>query len=204
MKKGFFLFFLTLIFINLPLYSQGLNSKSKEIYRWTDNGGTINYSSKKPYPDAEPANLPPILKERPGKQIVNLNVRQSCKTHGGISCEKGADKDGSVICIDGFKAAAERFQFRCQTAELMISDIKFPKNSDKLTVYVRNKKDIEATDIDLKLNIDKFKSLKGVGPKNIKPLSIAEYEFSNSKVKNKIERSEIKARLKMSCANCFE
>ena len=33
----------------------------------------------------------------------------ACANHGGVSCEAGADKDGSVICKDGYKRSVVQY-----------------------------------------------------------------------------------------------
>lgn len=39
--------------------------------------------------------------------------RGACSSHGGVSCSSGADSDGSVVCVDGWRESSVNFSSVC-------------------------------------------------------------------------------------------
>lgn len=170
-----------------------------DVYRWLDKDGVVHFSTTKPSPDAKPADLPPIMRER---YPVSLNIKATCKNHGGIDCQQGKDSDGSVVCGDGFKNSVERFQLRCTGAKIKTTEIDTDKDDGSISVWVRNEKDVEAKNVSVSIpskdsNGEK-QLLEGKGPETISPMELAEYKFNNIPNKNKLTTDKVET----SCSNC--
>lgn len=156
----------TKVFLALIIFCKHL--RAEDIYVAESSSGVPFFSSS-PLQNSKKADLPPILwegemKARQNKpegatettipqkapkhltNKINSKVKdrklESCITHGGINCEKGADKDGSVICADGFTESSALFSMRCSEGKLSIVDIKpgefNKKNIATYTLYLRN------------------------------------------------------------------
>jgi hypothetical protein len=112
-----------------------------KIYTWTDASGVTHFSTTQATENAKPAKLPPLQKEKFDLADIKL---KTCDAHGGIDCSKGADTDGSVICLDAFDGAAARYQFHCLAAQLTVNEVNFDPKAQVLSVYVRNTKGVLA------------------------------------------------------------
>jgi hypothetical protein len=187
-----FLFLLYTVLVTLPL---SVRAESK-VYKSVDKNGIPSYFSQKPNESAKPADLPPIMRERMGPKPIQLT--SSCTSHGGISCENGIDTDGSVICSDGFKDAAARFQFRCEVTKLTMTEVSPPSVGGDLKVWIRNEKDIQAKDVSVSVKNADGALVTAEGPPQIAPSELAEYTFHNLQL-NKAYSSE---EVDISCANC--
>jgi hypothetical protein len=193
-------------FVSISLFiGFDCNGQSQEIYRWKDRDGRIVYSSVPRKgsipadgkdPKNETANLPPIKREKFIPQKANL---QSCLGHGGISCPKGADEDGSVICVDGFRDAAARFRFLCNEPRLEVADVSEPGESGTFIVYVRNLAGVPASAPEVVLRSLEGIEVKSKGPTEIAGLSMGEFIFeSNLAPGQKAAASNFLVR----CGNC--
>jgi len=40
----------------------------------------------------------------------NCSSQGACSSHGGVNCSAGADSDGSVICVDGWRDSSVTYQ----------------------------------------------------------------------------------------------
>lgn len=168
-----------------------------QVYKWTDNSGITHFSSSKPHENAKPADLPPIMREKV-KEIASTG--EICKAHGGINCEEGPDTDGSVICYDGYRETPERFQFRCKSAKITISDISnsTSDHEGEFSIWIRNEKDVEAQDVLVELLNPDGTNLVAEGPQAIAPLEMAEYKLKNIDA----TQTPSKAQIEATCANC--
>lgn len=171
------------------------------VYRYKDENGVTHYTSKKPTPDAKPAKLPPI-----NRGEVKLTKRKliSCSSHGGIDCTAGPDRDGSVICRDGFAEASPRYRFSCNSPKLEITDVSDPNPEGGFSVFVRNKKSIEAKHPALFFKPNIGQETKLNGPAKIEPFGMAEFTFAPHDEAQKLgatQKINI-AQLNLTCANC--
>jgi hypothetical protein len=171
-------------------------SAQSQVYRWTDEEGNPIYSSKQPDSAMKPADLPPIMRERISGKALQLTA--SCTTHGGISCEKGADADGSVICADDFREASARFQFRCAVTKLSLTELSPITPAGELKVWVRNERDIQAEGVEISVNPPGGEKIKADGPPKIAASELAEYTFRGVKDATVISKDK----MVVACANC--
>lgn len=101
------------------------------------------------------------------------SIPQTCRRKGGVDCTKGADEDGSVICIDGSKDSAQKFSDECTTARITIVNEEIV-GEEKL-VAVRNLSSVTAKGIEVSLSrLDRTKT-RYEGPKEIEPFGVAEF-----------------------------
>ena len=107
----------------LAVCSSGLltsPASAAPIYRWTDEAGNTHYSTTPDDPRAKSQALPELRHENIDANIRKLQSEtpESCDHHGGPDCSRGADADGSVVCLDGYRGAKLPFQFHCMEARL--------------------------------------------------------------------------------------
>ena len=167
------------------------NADQKQIYMENQQGKLV-FTDRPQTKTAAKTELPKIGKWN----VKELKVRPTCDGHGGMDCSKGADKDGSVICRDGFTGAENPFAFNCTVAELEIVKID-PKPNAGFTVTVRNRNGVEAKSISVTYQKDAESRLEILsGPTLIAPFEIGQYEFSTN------DKAPKESELKLSCANC--
>lgn len=195
-KLGYSVFILATVSIFMlatpPLYAQN----HSQVYRWTDEAGNPIYSSQQPDASVKPADLPPIMREKVSGTPLQLTA--SCTTHGGISCEKGADADGSVICADDFRDASARFQFRCAVTKLSLTELAPLSPKGELKVWIRNERDIEAEGVEISVTSPGGEKMKAEGPAKIAASELAEYTFRGVKDASILS----KEKMVVACANC--
>lgn len=155
------------------------------------------YSSKPQFPSQPPATLPQIIHS---DSFFSAKVQSSCSKHGGINCLAGADKDGSVVCHDGFNAVPTRFNLSCTAAKLQILETR--KIQDKgIQLIVRNLTSMKASKVKVNINIDNKKDSLS-GPDEIDSFGSAEYVYVNGST---IDDSFLdKGKYIISCGNCAE
>lgn len=168
------------------------------IYKWTDSQGITHYSSRPTNPAASQADLPKIM--RAEVQIPKVKL-ESCKSHGGINCKAGADSDGSVICYDGFKGAAGRFRFSCNSPKLEITNVSDLTPEGNFSVFVRNSKSVKAEKASVLYKAENGQRVKLIGPENIDAFGVAEFTFEPKDVDSPRKAVTI-AQLDVLCANC--
>lgn len=183
--------------IYFVFYAPSLNATP--IYRYTDKNGVVHYTSKKPSPNAKPAKLPPI-----NRGDIKLTKRKliSCSSHGGIDCSAGPDRDGSVICRDGFTRASARYRFSCNSPKLEIADISDPGENGEFSVFVRNKKSVAASKPAVFYKPLTGKEVKLKGPSTIEPFGMAEFTYKPNNPEKAPKKKATLAELNITCANC--
>lgn len=179
------------LFLALPLHAD-------EIYKWKDAQGNVQYSSKKPNPNAKPAKLPELM--RGEFQTVARGV--TCEKHGGIDCNAGADQDGSVICSDGFKDGTSRFIFACNSPKLTIADISDVTPEGSFKVFVRNGSSVKAQQLVVELALDNSSKLKLQGPAEVDGYGMGEYYFMPPSPEQKPRSKPSQAAITVTCGNC--
>lgn len=167
-----------------------------EVYRWEENGKTV-YSSTPPHQNAKPAELPEIMR---GEVKIPKNLLVTCDKHGGVNCEAGPDSDGSVICYDGYRDAAARFRFSCNTPKLEVADIAEPDAEGKLSVFVRNSRSVAARKPSLHWTREGSK-VALQGPEEIAGYGVGEFviDLSADQTRQKPSIGE----LQLDCENCI-
>ena len=168
------------------------------VYKWTDATGKIHYSTKPPNDKVKPIDLPRITRAEVKLPSTKL---QSCQDHGDIDCQAGSDTDGSVICHDGFREAAARYRFTCNSPKLEIADLSDVNPDGSFSVFVRNTKGIAANNLALLFKTKERSELKLTGPETIEAYGVAEFTY-NPKTLGALKAKPRKAQLKVTCSNC--
>ncbi len=189
---------LSLLFLTLlSLSSNSPAALADDIYSWKDSEGVVHYSSK-PVDGSKKANLPKITKDT-RVNPVSAELK-SCDKRGGIDCAAGADADGSVICRDGFKDAAARFNFTCQSAKLEFVQASYDSASGEHKVFVRNSKSVPAKRVTVIYQEKLFTPTKLTGPSELQPFETGEFVLKN-KPGLEFPQPSVKSLL-LACNNC--
>ncbi len=169
------------------------------IYKWVGKDGVTHYSSKPLTKEAKEADLPPIM-----RADVKIGAQKlvTCDKHGGVNCSAGADRDGSVVCYDGFREASNRFRFTCTAPKLEIADIADPAKDGSFKVFVRNSKSVTADKPALSYSPPEGGAVLLNGPDSIDPFGMAEFTYLPRPGQEVIEKPQV-AQLSVSCANCL-
>ncbi|MCB0318146.1 MAG: DUF4124 domain-containing protein [Bdellovibrionales bacterium] len=168
-----------------------------DVYKWVDELGVTHYSSSPNNENAKVAKLPEISR---GDVPVPGKLLKTCKKHGGIDCAAGADKDGSVICYDGFKEAAARFTMSCSSPKLLISDVSKVQADGTFTVFVRNSRSVaaEGTKVFFKNSGQEHPML---GPSEIDAFGVAEYLWKDDPGIPILDQPKAQ-NIRIACSNC--
>jgi len=163
-----------------------------------DAKGVVHYSSKPIDGQAQPAKLPRITRADMKLPGVTLS---SCGKHGGIDCSAGADVDGSVICVDGFRDATARYRFHCNMAKLVVSEVKDKTPDGRYTVVIRNSASVAAGKVAVFFTRPDRKEVPLDGPASIKPLGVGEYVLDKTDAEGLLEKPK-QSQLRVVCSNC--
>ena len=206
MFKNDILTSLCILFAYIYLFTS--TTLAQGIYKSTDEKGRTHYSSKPINSKSQQAKLPEITR---GEVKVPASQLISCRSHGGVNCEAGIDADGSVICNDGFRDAAQRFRFTCNAAKLEVTQISDPSSDGSFTIVVRNSKSVAAIDTEVKVRFPDGSAPSIPGPKEIEGFGVAEFKYgghrnNNETLPNQISLSgPIKVGIEsidVTCRNC--
>lgn len=174
-----------------------MNLYAEGVYKWEDANGVVHYSSKSPSPDAKPAELPRIM--RAEVKLTDMKI-VSCSAHGGVNCQAGADADGSVICLDGFTGATQRYRFTCNAPKLSVTQITdLPEGG--YSIFVRNSKSVTANSIGLFVRDEAGKELKLRGPGEIEGFGTGEF-LLEKKDSEALKAKPSLDQVRLTCANC--
>ena len=199
------------------------------IFQWTDETGRVHFGTKAPdgalpSRDVQQRDLPPLTRENIDDRIRTIKAQtpKSCNAHGGVDCGRGADSDGSVVCLDGYRDAVLPFQFECsevrlQTELLVIvpggsgflkhsKQLKRKLNTRKpegLQLSVRNASGVRAFGIQATITVPGRGSITGTGPDAIDAYGNADYmlDFTSIDLKPSVEQLE-GTTYKVFCTNC--
>jgi len=188
----------------------------EESFKSTDADGNVHYSTTPPEKDAAPTTLPKLQREDLDEKIeaIRAATPENCIGHGGVDCAKGADEDGSVICLDGFRDAVLPFQFRCSEARLEVNQVALfdPINAELLELskknsslpastdvflILRNSASVEAQKIRVRFDLPDYHRLNAEGPRTIEAFGVGEYSLPLAVV-----RGARALEFEVSCANC--
>lgn len=115
-----------------------------------------------------------FIRETPASVTVKKPLKQTCGMHGGINCTAGSDKDGSVVCYDGFKDSLQRFNFECSAPKLLLE--KSDLVNGILVAIVRNNSSVDAKDIHVFAYQD-AQEIALHGPEEIAGFESGQYEL---------------------------
>lgn len=172
------------IFSTIIVAQIAVNQVSGEnggLYKSIDDKGVAHYSSKPIKKGAVKVELPPIMR---GEVKVPTGYLITCREHGGIDCQAGADSDDSVICGDGFKDSAQRFRFSCSSPKLEISSVSSPQEDGTFSIILRNSRGILAQQTVVTVTLPNGKSAALEGPKEVEPFGTAEFTYVPSTAKS--------------------
>ncbi len=171
--------------------------QTAQIYKWVDEQGRIFYSTSKQEPKAELAKLPEIkrIKDAPLDQF-----KEGCKQHGGASCDRGADSDGSVICLDGFRESPLPFRFACSSARLAIEEISV--KGDKQKIFIKNGSGVQAKSVAVKISLPDSSNVFATGKQTLEPHSLEEFEIPLQELKLDKGVKLAQKDIQITCANC--
>ncbi len=213
---------LAFIFVTTCFVTPSSYADSGKLYSWTDEKGKVHFSNTPRNSDAQPAALPAIGRENIDQKIRTLkdSTPENCVRHGGIDCARGADSDGSVICLDGYREAVMPFQFECLEARLqgqfdvMLGAESIPKSRNfarrldgraptGLRLSLRNLTGVAAFGIEVEFKFGHRNLHRAKGPERIEPYGSADYVLSFAEIGMlpnllQIEQSEYK----VTCTNC--
>lgn len=116
--------FLVLLAVTAATAGSAPDAPADPIYKHVDSSGRVTFSSVPDQTQDTPVELPRVYRESTASRVERLKAATppSCDQHGGIDCTQGPDKDGSVICLDGFRDAALPFQDNCTQARLELQE----------------------------------------------------------------------------------
>ncbi len=174
------------------------NASADRVYKWEDEDGVVHYSDRVLDKAASEAKLPPIMR---GEVKLGEQKLQSCADHGGIDCQAGPDKDGSVICYDGFTGAATRYRFNCNSPKLTVADISELRSDGSFAVVVRNSKSVAAKKPAVSFLRENGKEVPLKGPEEIEPFGVAEFTLLNQDAGG-LKAKPNAVQLKVTCGNC--
>lgn len=171
-----------------------------QVYEWTDPKGTRHFSSEKRGEQFKIAVLPPLHREKSVKGIEKKGpsgekALVGCHDHGGINCQAGADGDGSVVCLDGFRDAAAPFRFFCFMPKLAVSEVIPGKEPGTASIVVRNESGVAAIKPVITFP-SSFGSPKISGPDSIPPREVGEFLVLG------ITGAPSSGEVSISCQNC--
>ena len=120
---------------------------------------------------------------------------EGCGGHGGISCQAGADDDGSVICFDGFRGASARFRFSCSSPKLTVTAVESAPGAGSYKIVIRNDSSVTAEKPVITLPPELGKPSIS-GPEAIAPLELAEFLVAGTTA------APDAPQVTVGCANC--
>jgi len=172
------------------------------IYKSVDDSGRVVYSSQAKQGAAEAKDLPAIGRWKPRAKAV---ADSTCQKHGGVACDKGAQTNGAVVCLDGYTGAVSRFSEACKLAKLeaLTPPQRQIQNTALLKVSVRNNSAALAQRVLVSFIVNKFDPpLLFAGPDKIEPFSIADYVVQTTTEEVPNFRMLALADVTLKCGNC--
>lgn len=183
--------------------AHGCAALAEPVYKHTDSSGRVVYSSVKPATGpAAVAALPTIGRWKPRELTVS---DATCEKHGGVACDSGADADGSVVCLDGYRDAVSRFAELCQQAklELLAAPERYADIPTQVKATVRNNSAAPANGVLVSFIINKFDPpLIFDGPAKIEPYSVADFTVKTTLEEVPKYRKLTVADVSLDCGNC--
>ncbi|MCO6431264.1 MAG: DUF4124 domain-containing protein [Deltaproteobacteria bacterium] len=145
-----------------------------KVYKRVDKDGVVHYSTKPSGPESKVADLPPIMR---GELKLPESQMLSCGSHGGIDCTAGPDRDGSVVCLDGFRDSAQRFSFSCSAPKLQIVEITPVEHDGSFAVRLRNAKPVAAQKTSVTVTMPDSSTVTLNGPEEVGGFDAAEFRY---------------------------
>ena len=181
-----------------PFFLIAGSLQASPVYKSEKTGGVPFYSSRPDSSDAKPAELPPIMR---GEVKLVKGELVTCSNHGGINCQSGPDKDGSVICYYGFTGAAARYRFSCNSPRLEIAEVTDPDEKGSFIVSVRNTTSVAAAQPAVLYRPEIGPQVKLHGPDQIEAFGLGEFTFVPAGPEKPFKKADLSV-LDITCANC--
>lgn len=197
-------------------------AQADEVFKWIDSKGHVYFSTKKLNPNDKPVKLPKIKKENFDLKIKRLKqtVSKTCDKNGGIDCKKGSDKDGSVICHDGYRDAEIKYKNYCEETNLSgelfainwqnkrinLSKKNYSKSDTEniigFELYLRNEKPVLAKKVNVSLFLPNKSEIILLGKDSIKGFSVGIYKNSTSDNLPMTQYVLDNCKINVQCQNC--
>jgi hypothetical protein len=173
------------------------------IYTSKGKDGTITYSSKAPQKGGgEPHELPEIMKGKFASPAP-VGVAEGCNSRGGVHCELGADRDGSVICKDGFRDAPDLFRFVCPHPKLEVLSVQQENDAPTALLVIKNTREVSALAPSVRLRSKTSAPIPLSGPQTLEGGALGVYELVVPKgVLPGGSKKVLKNHLWITCGNC--
>ncbi len=201
--------------IFITTLSAETSSGNDQIFKKVRPDGKLQFSNYPTDSASKPTRLPKLKKENYDKKINYLKsiTPKNCSKHGGIDCILGPDKDGSVVCADGYLEAVLPFKNKCSEARLKVekADIKKLKSRNKkiLRITLRNYSPVKAKNVSAEIALNDRLLSQAKGPTEVEPWGIAEYSLiykSNYEfdLRDIPDRREEQLQYRVRCKNCAQ
>jgi len=208
-------------------------ANANDIYKWIDSSGKVHYSTTprvapptafQSAPEtARAAVLPEIQRENIDQRIsaIRSTTPPSCGAHGGIDCTKGADVDGSVICVDGFLQAGATYSANCSEVKLSLKPptviteegaalgelAELSQLAEKrpyaIQFLLRNTSGIAAEGVRVEFIVPGQERFEAIGPERVEPFGAAEYILHLKTVQFSYPLETLKRhKVRAGCKNC--
>lgn len=210
--------------LSLSCYTLALSEPSSTIFICTDDSGREYYcTNPSPATMAKPATLPPIARENVQENIEELRIvgGTSCRNHGDVDCQLGADSDGSVICTDGYRDASTTFSSACTNTkiEVIFFGVTNPANKQlslselqslekhqvpqqRILITIRNSTSVAAKDVSVSFDSRQTRWISATGPGLIEPYSAADFYLSPFAIFGENPPRWDDLRYRIICSNC--
>jgi hypothetical protein len=152
---------------------------------------------------ATPAQLPEIMKgdfQAPAQKKKGL---RGCLDHGGFNCKGGPDKDGSVVCANGFRDADLLYRYTCPHPKLEVIEVIQKAGAPGATLVIRNVRQITAHGLSVRLRSGSNPPLKMKGPETLEEGALGVFEvFIPKGVLPGGAQTLTRNQLLITCGNC--
>lgn len=177
-----------------------VSAQASPIYTSTDKHGRVTYSSK-PSPSGKSTQLE--LREIMKGSAVTQGGETGCSNHGGLNCISGADKDGSVICADGYRDASALFRYTCPLPHLELLSVTQKDGAPSALLVIRNSRSVDAISPAARIRSKSGPAVPLLGPPRLEGGGIGVFEVTVPKgVLPGGSQKLLRNHLWITCGNC--
>lgn len=134
---------------------------------------------------------------------IKQESKNGCLQHGGINCSGGADKDGSVVCADGFRDARALFRYECPLPHLELLSITQKDGAPSALLVIRNSRSVDAISPAAKIRSKTGPAIPLQGPGRVEGGGIGVFEVTVPKgVLPGGSQKLLRNHLWITCGNC--
>lgn len=126
-----------------------------------------------------------------------------CTQHGGLQCDRGADKDGSIICADGYRDASALYRYSCPLPHLELLSITQKEGAPSALLVIRNSRSVDALSPAVKIRSKSGPVVQLNGPPKLEGGGIGVFEVTVPKgVLPGGSQKLLRNHLWITCGNC--